>query len=45
VPEGPGRGVERAADRVAKYAELYARAEGFAFHDSEAIKAAYYPKR
>lgn len=46
VPEGPGLGIELDEARVAKYAELYrAEAAGFAFRDSEAIKAAYYPKR
>lgn len=46
VPEGPGLGVALDEERVAKYAELYAtHAGGFAFHDSEAIKTAYYPKR
>lgn len=46
VPEGPGLGIELDEERVAKYAELYrTQLEGFAFHDSEAIKAAYYPKR
>jgi L-alanine-DL-glutamate epimerase-like enolase superfamily enzyme len=45
VPDGPGLGVSLDAERVAKYAELYAqRPDGFGFHDSEAIKAAYYPK-
>jgi L-alanine-DL-glutamate epimerase-like enolase superfamily enzyme len=46
VPDGPGLGIELDQDRVAKYADLYrAEGAGFAFHDSEAIKAAYYPKR
>jgi L-alanine-DL-glutamate epimerase-like enolase superfamily enzyme len=46
VPEGPGLGITLDDERVAKYAELYTtQIEGFAFHDSEAIEAAYYPKR
>lgn len=46
VPDGPGLGIALDPERVAKYAELYAtKADGFAFHDSEAIKKAYYPKR
>lgn len=46
VPTGPGIGVELDAERVAKYAEQYAkRPDGFAFRDTEAIKSAYYPKR
>jgi L-alanine-DL-glutamate epimerase-like enolase superfamily enzyme len=46
VPEGPGLGITLDDERVAKYAELYAtQSEGFAFHDSEAIQAAYLPKR
>lgn len=46
LPDGPGLGIELDAERVAKYAELYrTQVAGFAFHDSEAIKSAYYPKR
>ncbi len=45
-PKGPGIGVSLDRDRVGRYAEVYAtQSKEFAFHDSEAIKAAYYPKR
>ncbi len=40
VPAGPGIGVELDEERVARYAELYAKqAEEFAFHDQRALAA------
>jgi L-alanine-DL-glutamate epimerase-like enolase superfamily enzyme len=40
VPTGPGLGVVLDAERVARYADLYAReAAGFAFHDAAALSA------
>jgi L-alanine-DL-glutamate epimerase-like enolase superfamily enzyme len=46
VPEGPGLGVQLDPERVARYAELYLTAAAeFAFHDAQAIQAAYLPKR
>lgn len=37
-PDGPGLGVTLDADKVARYAELYATsADGFAFHDPRAL--------
>ena len=40
VPTGPGIGVELDEERVARYAELYAKeAEDFAFHDERGLAA------
>jgi L-alanine-DL-glutamate epimerase-like enolase superfamily enzyme len=40
VPTGPGIGVELDDERVARYAELYAKeAEDFAFHDERGLAA------
>ncbi len=40
VPTGPGIGVELDDERVARYAELYAKeAENFAFHDERGLAA------